>query len=75
MVARRWTLFVCGFAIQNLYVDLPYKFRLRQADLSALSPGTAILQHICTVDSAAGELFAALVGAVVRTCDLAPARS
>ena len=38
-------------------------------------PGGAILQDLYTVESVAGELFAALVGAVVRTCDLAPARS
>ena len=56
-------------------MDSPYKFRLCQADLSALPHGTAILQDMYTVESAAGELFAALVGAVVRTCDLAPARS
>ena len=75
MVLRRWTFFVCDFAIQNLYVDSTYKFRLCQTDLSAVSPGGAILQDLYTVESVAGELFAALVGAVVRTCDLAPARS
>ena len=56
-------------------MDSPYKFRLCQADLSALSHGTAILQDICTVESAIGELFAAPVGAVVSTCDRARARS
>ena len=100
-VLMQWTFFVCDFAIQNLYVNLPYKicmwiprtklyvdlpYKISMwiphtnsgcvREIFLLCPhGTAILTSIYTVKSAAGELFAALVGAVVRTCDLAPARS